>query len=41
MWGRGYNVIIKAIESMNFTEQVMKHEAYKETDIIKKCKKYP
>jgi hypothetical protein len=25
---------------MNFTEQVMKHEAYSGTDIVKKCKKY-
>lgn len=35
------NIIIKAIESMNFTEVVMKHEAYSSTDIVKKCKKYP
>jgi hypothetical protein len=26
---------------MNFTDIVMKHEAYSSTDIIKKCKKYP
>lgn len=26
---------------MNFTEMVMKHEAYASTDIVKKCKKYP